>query len=64
MNPSEPLSRRSILRLFPAAALSATAVVLSAKEALAKNKPDTPNPHQSQGSTQAAQGHRAIIGML
>jgi hypothetical protein len=50
--------------LIPAAALSATAVVLSAKEALAKNKPDAPKKRENAGNPQAAQGHRAIIGML
>ncbi|WP_144661468.1 hypothetical protein [Paenarthrobacter nicotinovorans] len=60
MDPSLPLSRRSILRLIPAAAVAATAVVLSAKEALAKE----PAQQAVAAETPAGPGHRAIIGML
>lgn len=63
MDPSPSLSRRSILRLFPAAAVAATAVVFSAKEALAKGNPAAES-QQPAAATQAAQGHRAIIGVL
>ncbi|MFF1831231.1 hypothetical protein [Paenarthrobacter sp. NPDC058040] len=63
MDPSPSLSRRSILRLIPAAAVAATAVVLSAKEALAKDNPAAGN-QQPPAATPAAQGHRAIIGVL
>ncbi|MFC8039523.1 hypothetical protein ACFUOZ_09235 [Paenarthrobacter sp. NPDC057355] len=60
MDPSLPLSRRSILRLIPAAAVAATAVVLSAKEALAKE----PTQQAVAPETPTTTGHRAIIGML
>ncbi|WP_347108867.1 hypothetical protein AAHB33_18795 [Paenarthrobacter sp. S56] len=64
MDPSRSLSRRSILRLLPAAAVSAAVVVLSAKEALAKEKPRTAIQQAAVPATQAVPGHRAIIGVL
>lgn len=64
MDPTPSLSRRSILRLFPAAAVAATAVVLSAKEALAKDNPQARNQHPAVAATEAGPGHRAIIGVL
>ena len=64
MNQAQSLSRRSILRVFPAAAVTAAAVVLSAQEALAKDKPKLLNQEQPAEAAQAVHGHRAIIGML
>ncbi len=63
MDPAQSpyLSRRSILRLIPAAAVAGTAVVLSAKEAMAKS-PAQQLP--ATGGAQAAPGHRGIIGVL
>lgn len=58
-SPSPSLSRRSILRLIPAAAVAASAVVLSAKEAMAKEPALQAAPEHP-----AVHGHRAIIGML
>ncbi|MCP2049519.1 UNVERIFIED_ORG: hypothetical protein J3D58_003591 [Paenarthrobacter nicotinovorans] len=59
--PAPHPSRRSILRLIPAAAVAGTAVVLSAKEAMAKG---SPQQVPAAGAAQAAPGHRAIIGVL
>ncbi|MFJ4026660.1 hypothetical protein ACIPWF_06470 [Paenarthrobacter sp. NPDC089989] len=64
MDPSTSLSRRSILRLIPAAAVAGTAVVLSAKEALAKDSQPARNREHSAEAMQAPRGHRSIIGVL
>ncbi|MFK0009017.1 hypothetical protein ACIQTZ_18400 [Paenarthrobacter sp. NPDC090520] len=64
MNQPSSLSRRSILRLFPAAAVAGAAVVLSAREALAKDSAPARNQDHSAEAMQAPRGHRSIIGVL
>ncbi|MET3905649.1 hypothetical protein [Paenarthrobacter sp. 4246] len=60
MNPPPTISRRSILRMFPAAAVTAAVVVLSANQATAQ----TPVPDHNVNPAPSSPGHRAIIGVL
>lgn len=60
MKPSPTLSRRSILRMFPAAAAAATVVVLSANQAAAQARV----PQQTADAGLPPQGHRHLIGVL
>ncbi|WP_420180095.1 hypothetical protein [Paenarthrobacter sp. TA1.8] len=57
--PTTTLSRRSILRIFPVAAVAA-AVALSSKPEVAQARA----PQQTPAPVPVTSGHRAIIGVL